>query len=174
MKIWRGQTATRLLLCMLAFCHSVSITADEEDYSVYQETESLYQSARETDDCAQIDRARVVLLGLSRSREPIPPALAEELRTGRAWLGDYARAARRDLNKRWAELCREPVPDCKPAPPVEREALDATYAMAGLTTDCRVAVHIAERLIGMSDASSASYTLVLLLRLQRERPECFP
>jgi hypothetical protein len=174
MKIATAQARSRLLLCALASCLATTVAAEQEAFSAYRKAESLYRSALATDDCGQIEQARVVLQGLSRSREAIPQSVADELQTGRAWLGDYARVAKRDLNGRWAELCRTPVADCKPPPPVALETLDATYALAELTPDCGVTVSIAERLIGMSDAASASHTLRLLSQLWRARPECFP
>ena len=160
-------------LLLLLQCPNVAAES-EEDFDAFRDAEAIYQAALETEDCGEIDSARLVLQGLSRSEEPVPPSVADELQTGRAQLGDYARRARRALNKHWGELCRTPTPDCVPPPPVQQEELEAIYALAGLTPDCGVAREIAERLIAASDPASAAYTLTLLSRLRRERPECFP
>ena len=149
--------------------------ADAGPYPVYDEVQRLYQRGLDSEDCVEVETIAELLRRLSKSKAPMPEAVAQEMQVGRAEVGAYVRRVRRMLNQRKSELCPVvPAPCQVEVQPVSRETIDEIHAIARSSRDCELVRGATVSMVAKSDENVADYTLELLVDIQRERPGCFP
>ncbi len=148
--------------------------AEPVDYGMYHEVRALYDEGMASDDCQAVRARSEALRSFLRSKEPIPPELAAEMKTSRSDVGVYVRHLRRQLNQRAKDLCPVvPAPCQETTGQIDAAALEELYAVALDSQYCSLVWNMAQKIVGDSGPELAPQALELLLKLQANRPECF-